>query len=52
MIERNYWTIKQWRGLGTRYDKHTVVYRAAVIPNAVPAWSRLPAEHVSPSKTN
>ena len=29
VIERNYCTIKQWRGLATRYDKHAIVYRAA-----------------------
>ena len=52
VIERNYCTIKQWRGLATRYDKHAIVYRAAVVLNAVLAWSRLLAEHVSPSNAN
>ena len=52
VIERNYCTIKQWRGLATRYDKHAVVYRAAVVLNAVLAWSRLLAEHGSPRKAN
>ncbi|MEE1619321.1 IS5 family transposase [Brachybacterium sp. J153] len=40
VIERRYCHIKQWRGLATRYDKLAVVYRAAVILNAVIAWTR------------
>ncbi len=40
VIERRYCHIKQWRALATRYDKHAVVYRAAVVLNAVIAWSR------------
>ena len=40
VIERRYCHIKQWRGLATRYDKHAIVYRAAVILNAVVAWIR------------
>lgn len=44
VIERNYCNIKQWRGLATRYDKHVVVYRAAVVLNAVLARSRLLVE--------
>lgn len=31
VIERCYCQLKQWRGLATRYDKHAIVYRAAVI---------------------
>ncbi|MGI6798802.1 hypothetical protein [Gordonia sihwensis] len=31
---------KQWRGIATRYDKHAVNYRAAVVLNAVIAWPR------------
>jgi hypothetical protein len=31
-------------GLATRYDQHAITYRAAVVPNAVAAWTRqLPA---------
>lgn len=41
VIERSYCHLKQWRGLATRYDKHATIYRAAVILNAVIAWSRL-----------
>lgn len=40
VIERQYCHLKQLRGLATRYDKHAIVYRAAVILNAVIAWTR------------
>lgn len=40
VIERRYCHIKQWRGLATRYDKHALIYRAAIILNAVIAWTR------------
>ena len=40
VIERRYCHIKQWRGLATRYDKLAIVYRAAVVLNAVIAWTR------------
>ena len=40
VIERRYCDIKQWRGLATRYDKHAIVYRAAVVLNATIAWTR------------
>jgi len=40
VIERRYCHIKQWRGLATRYDKHAVNYRAAVVLNAVIVWTR------------
>ncbi|PZU43536.1 MAG: IS5 family transposase [Microbacterium sp.] len=40
VIERGYCRIKQWRGLATRYDKHAVIYRAAVVLNAVIAWAK------------
>ena len=40
VIERRYCHLRQWRGLATRYDKHAIVYRAAVILNAVTAWIR------------
>ncbi|MDQ1751737.1 MAG: hypothetical protein QOE71_2793 [Pseudonocardiales bacterium] len=41
MIERRYCHIKQWRGLATRYDRLATVYRAAVVLNAVIAWTRV-----------
>ena len=40
VIERQYCHLKQWRGLATRYDKHAIVYRAAVVLNAVIAWAK------------
>lgn len=40
VIERRFCHLKQWRGLATRYDKHAIVYRAAVILNAVIAWTK------------
>ena len=40
VIERRYCHIKQWRELATRYDKLAITYRAAVILNAVIAWTR------------
>lgn len=39
VIERRYCHLKQWRGLATRFDKHAVVYRAAIVLNAVIAWA-------------
>ena len=40
VIERRFCHLKQWRGLATRYDKLAVVYRSAVVLNAVIAWAR------------
>lgn len=39
VIERRYCHVKQWRGLATRYDKYAIIYRAAVVLNAVVAWT-------------
>lgn len=39
VVERRYCHIKQWRGIATRYDKHALTYRAAVVLNAVIAWT-------------
>ncbi len=41
VIERQYAHLKQWRGRATRYAKDAIVYRSAVILNAVIAWSKL-----------
>lgn len=38
VIERGLCRLKHWRGLATRYDKLAIVYRAAVVLNAVIAW--------------
>lgn len=40
VIERRFCHLKQWRGLATRYDKHVLVYRAAVLIHAVIAWTQ------------
>ncbi|HCM93642.1 MAG TPA: IS5 family transposase [Glutamicibacter sp.] len=40
VIERRFYHTKQWRGLATRYDKHAIVYRAAVLIHAAVAWAR------------
>lgn len=39
VIERRFCHTKQWRGLATRYDKHVVVYRSAVLIHAAIAWT-------------
>ncbi|SHL54683.1 hypothetical protein SAMN04487849_1051, partial [Micrococcus luteus] len=33
--------LKQWLGLATRYVEYAIVYRAAVVLNAVLTWSKL-----------
>ena len=38
VIERGLWRLTQWRGVATRYDKVAIIYRAAVVLNAVIAW--------------
>lgn len=40
VIERRFCHTKQWRGLATRYDKHAIVYRAAVLIHATIAWTQ------------
>jgi|SRR6516164_1719692 transposase len=40
VIERSFNTIKNWRGLATRYDKLAVTYRAAAVLAAICAWLR------------
>jgi transposase len=40
VIERRFCDLKQWRGLATRYDKHAIVYRAAVLIQAAIAWTQ------------
>lgn len=38
VIERNYSTLKQWRGLATRYDKLALTYRAGIVLQAITQW--------------
>ncbi|MFZ2173260.1 MAG: IS5 family transposase [Rhodococcus sp. (in: high G+C Gram-positive bacteria)] len=40
VVEHRFCHLEQWRGLATRYDKLAIVYRAAVVLNAVIAWTR------------
>lgn len=40
VIARRFCHLKQWRGLATRYDKHAITYRAAVVLHAVIAWTQ------------
>lgn len=40
VIERRLCDVKQWRGLATRYDKHVIVYRAALIQAAIASSKR------------
>ena len=40
VIERGFASLKQWRGIATRYDKLAIVYRSAAVLNAVIAWTR------------
>lgn len=41
VAERGYARLKQWRGLGMRYDKLAIVYRVAVVLNGVTALLQL-----------
>jgi transposase len=38
VVERSFNTVKQWRGLATRYDKLAIVYRGAAVLRAVTTW--------------
>ena len=40
LIENFFAKLKQFRAIATRYDKLAIIYRAAVILNAVIAWTR------------
>ena len=40
VVERVFCDLKQWRGLATRYDKHAITHRAAVVLHAVITWTR------------
>ncbi|KNX36083.1 transposase [Luteipulveratus halotolerans] len=40
VIERRFCHVKQWRALATRYDKHAIIYRAAVLIHAAIAWTQ------------
>ena len=40
LIERNYCHLKQWRAIATRYDKHALTYRAAIILHPIITWTK------------
>jgi transposase len=41
VVERAFATLKRWRALATRYDKHARTYRGALILAAILIWTRL-----------
>ncbi len=40
LVERAFNTLKNWRGLATRYDKHALVFRGGVVLAAILMWLR------------
>ena len=38
VVERAFNTIKNWRGLATRYDKYAITFRGSVILAAIVMW--------------
>ena len=40
VVERAFCLLKQWRALATRYDKHAITYRGAVVLAAIITWLR------------
>jgi len=40
VIERNYRHLEQWRAIATRYDKHALAYRAAIILHSIIIWTK------------
>ena len=38
VVERSFAHAKQWRGLATRYDKLSIVYRGGAVLNAIYRW--------------
>ena len=47
MIERGFNSVKQWRGLATRYDKLAVRYEATTHIAMINIWSRALANTTS-----
>ncbi|KQQ65396.1 transposase [Microbacterium sp. Leaf320] len=39
-VECAFNTLKEWRALATRYDRHAVIFRGAVVLAAILAWLR------------
>lgn len=40
VVERNFESFKQWRGIATRYDKLALTYRGGVILRAITIWTK------------
>jgi transposase len=40
VVERSYDSLKQWRGLATRYDKLAVIFRGGAILRSIVLWLR------------
>ena len=40
VVERSFNTLKQWRGLATRYDKLAITYRGGLVLAAIVTWLR------------
>ena len=40
VVERSFNTLKQWRGLATRYDKLALTYRGGAVLSAIITWLR------------
>ena len=40
VVERAFDTLKNWRGLATRYDKKVLVYRGGVVLASILTWLR------------
>jgi len=40
VVERAFATIKNWRGLASRYDKHALIFRGGVVLAAILMWLR------------
>lgn len=40
VVERSFCEHKQWRGIATRYDKHAINYRGALVLRAITIWLR------------
>ena len=40
VVERSFNTLKQWRGLATRYDKPAITYRGGLVLAAIVTWLR------------
>ena len=41
VVERSFNSVKQWRGLATRYDKLAVTYRSATVLHAILQWLQI-----------